>query len=272
MIELNPSIKNPHVLREISKPLNRIDVAFFGYTAVDAKNNAFCLGSKPDYALEYLKSEYACSDIHFHDTHAKGKLEYNFWDFAELKATTKTLYEMAAKFDQSHTLSIVRHDDNMTHCYHFSGRVHDDGINQRYLDNLNSLHAYIDYFDHCLKTIPELIAVYDHPIPIGHQHRSMDVRCLTSNPKGIDLIKNAAHTLRFNHFYQYYLSKKERNCLYWLKQGKSAEMIASINGVSRKTVERHIASIKKKLDCYTLFQIGVKVGEDGLMDFLLTAA
>lgn len=271
MIDLNPSIKHHALLREICKPLNKLGVVFFGYTAVDLLNNAYCLGSKVDYASEYLKTEGAKSDIHCYESSSSTKFEYSFWDFAELKTTNKALYEMAANFDQSHTLSITHHTKDITHCYHFSGRVNDDSINQRYISHLDSLHAYIDYFNECLKTIPEIASVYDNPVNIGHQPRSLALQLLTSSPKDIDLEKEGAHTLRFKHFYKYYLTKKERNCLYWLKQGKTADMIASINDVSRKTVERHIGSIKNKFDCYTLFQLGLKIGAAGLDDFLLTA-
>ncbi|KTD56401.1 helix-turn-helix transcriptional regulator [Legionella shakespearei] len=271
MIELNPSIKNHHILSDVCKPLNKLGVVFFGYTAVDSQNNAFCLGSKAEYAFEYLNSGHAKSDVHYRDNRAKDQYEYNFWDFTELKTTSKALYQMAADFDQSHTLSITRHEADMTHCYHFSGAMDDEAINQRYFSHLDSLHAYIDYFDECLLNMPEIAAVYDHPVHLGQQERAPEIQLLTSNPKEIDLVTQGSQPLRFKHFYHYYLTKKERNCLYWLKQGKSADMIASINEISCKTVERYIASIKKKFGCYTMFQLGAKVSSAGLIDFLLAA-
>lgn len=270
MIEANPSIKHHAILDTICRPLKKHDVVFFGYTAVDSDNKAYCLGSKLDYALEYLKSEFVKSDIQHYDGDSVGKYEYTFWDFADLNTSTQNLYKMAADFDQSHTISITRHEKNRTHCYHFSGGVQDNGINERYLQHLDSLHSYIDYFDDCLKNMPELASVYDHPTYVGQQ-KPLEVQLLTSNPKEIDLVKHGDKTLRFKHFYHYYLTKKERNCLYWLKQGKSVEMIAMINEVSRKTVDRHVSSIKKKFDCYTTFQLGIKIGAAGLADFLLTA-
>jgi DNA-binding NarL/FixJ family response regulator len=50
--------------------------------------------------------------------------------------------------------------------------------------------------------------------------------------------------------------------------GKSAQMISEINLVSRKTIERNIASIKEKLGCNTLFQMGIVLAENKLSYFL----
>ena len=65
-----------------------------------------------------------------------------------------------------------------------------------------------------------------------------------------------------------YLTPMELECIRWLHKGKSAELISEILGKSRKTIERQIASIKRKYNCYTLFQLGQKIIEDGLGDWL----
>lgn len=265
----NPSLAHHNLLNAVCEPLGTIGVHFFGYTAVDKEGNAFCLGSKADYAAEYLRRNHARNDVHTHTENAKKQFHYDFWDYLEMNKNTEELYQMAAAFNQGHTLTITQHDDDMTHCYHFSGHLTDDAINQRYLEKMDSLHAYINYFSDCMKTIPELAAVYSLPVNIDETAKQeKKINLIHSDPRKIHFEKEANNRLYFKHQSRYYLTQKERECLQWLRLGKSASLIAEIKQVSRKTIERYIESIKAKYDCYTLIQIGEKIAKTGLTTFL----
>lgn len=265
----NPSLAHHTILNELCTPLKTIGVNFFGYTAIDVNNNAFCLGSKPDYAAEYLRRNHARNDVHYHSGDAKKQFHYDFWDYLEMEKHTEELYQMAAAFDQGHTLTITQHDDDMTHCFHFSGHMTDQGINQRYLEKLDSLHAFISYFKDCMVNIPELAEVYKLPINIKNSdNTNKKIVAVSSDPREIDIHFMASNTLYFKNHSQFYLSEKERECLKWLRLGKSAALIADIKKVSYKTIERYIDSSKKKYNCYTLFQLGEKITASGLTTFL----
>lgn len=77
----------------------------------------------------------------------------------------------------------------------------------------------------------------------------------------IELLK-----LEINHLYSithhiediHKLSVRHKECLKWLIRGKSSVDIGLILGISKRTVEKHIATLKEKLGCYTLFQVGLK--------------
>ncbi|KTC85631.1 MULTISPECIES: helix-turn-helix transcriptional regulator [Legionella] len=265
----NPSLAHHTLLNSICAPLETLGVHFFGYTAVDQEGNAFCLGSKADYATEYLRRNHARNDVHVHAEKAKKQFHYDFWDYLELNKNTEELYQMAAAFDQGHTLTISQHDDDMTHCYHFSGRLTDDSINQRYLEKLDSLHAFISYFRNCMKTIPELAAVYKLPLNIEDAAKQQKkINLIHSDPRKINFEKEANNRLYFKNQSRYYLTPKEQECLQWLRLGKSASLIAEIKQVSRKTIERYIESIKAKYNCHTMIQIGEQIAKNGLTTFL----
>ncbi|MFC3909217.1 helix-turn-helix transcriptional regulator [Legionella dresdenensis] len=269
-VDQHPSIINHTVLNELCTPLQKLGVHFFGYTSIDAQGQAYCLGSKLNYAKEYLRQNHAHNDVHYRPVELKKQYHYDFWDFLNLDARAEKLYRMAAEFDQGHTLTITRHDTDITHCYHFSGQLNDDGINQRYLEKLDSLHTFIDFFNDCLQNITEIAQIYQHPINVGSEklNQSKPINLISADPRTINLADSAQNSIQFKYFSQYFLTDNERQCLRWLHQGKSAEMIAAINNVSRKTIERYIASIKRKLDCFTLFQMGEKTASNGISDFL----
>ena len=47
-----------------------------------------------------------------------------------------------------------------------------------------------------------------------------------------------------------YITRREHDCLYWLSKGKNAGEVGLILDISKKTVERHIDTVKNKLGIY----------------------
>jgi len=71
-----------------------------------------------------------------------------------------------------------------------------------------------------------------------------------------DVKKETDFTIIKNECQQ--LSCREKECMYWLHRGKTAEEISILLGISKRTVEKHVMHIKEKFGCYTLFQLGTK--------------
>ena len=62
------------------------------------------------------------------------------------------------------------------------------------------------------------------------------------------------------------LSPRQRECLAWVRQGKSSGVIAEILGLSTDTVEEHIAAACRKLGVRTRVQGAVEASLQGLID------
>jgi len=264
----HPCLTHHQLLDSICTPVKELGVTFFGYTALSQDGEAYCLGSKYDYAAAYLQSNHVTSDVHYRPAFKTKRFHYHFWDFVKLDTRAESLYRMAAEFNQGHTLTVMRFDEEITHCFHFSGNLNDTLLNQRFLEKMDSLHAFMDYFDDCLQNVPEIAAIYDYPTHLQPTNQDKPFTIIENDPRVISLPTTAKQELRFKHGSRYYLTLNERKCISWLRQGKSAEMIADIFGVSRKTVERHIAAIKRKYDSYTLYQLGEKICAAGLAGLL----
>lgn len=267
-ISLHPCLKHHTLINDLCSPLQSLGVTFFGYTALDSLGKAFCLGSKADYAEQYLKREHVKKDILVRPRDNKKKYDYDFWDYQTLDRAQEELYNMAADFDQSHTLSITQHFNSLSHSFHFSGHKSDDGLNQRLLEKMDCLHLFIDLFKEKLNAISELKEIYQHATTVDPSTivDNRPTELIKVNPLQMSLQKKGKQTLNFKA--NAYLTERERDCVRWLALGKSAQIISEINQVSRKTVERNIASIKEKLGCYTLFQMGIFLAENKLSYFL----
>lgn len=57
------------------------------------------------------------------------------------------------------------------------------------------------------------------------------------------------------------ITDRELECIHWLTLGKTVPEIGIILGISTRTVEKFIASLKLKFNCNTLFQLGNKVNK-----------
>lgn len=62
------------------------------------------------------------------------------------------------------------------------------------------------------------------------------------------------------------LSTREKDCLYWSAQGKTASEIADILGLKTETVRKYIKNIMKRLNARSKTQAVVKAIEFGLLD------
>lgn len=62
------------------------------------------------------------------------------------------------------------------------------------------------------------------------------------------------------------LSARQRECLAWVRQGKSSSMIAEMLGLSVQTVDEHLAGACRKLGVRTRVQAAVEASLAGLID------
>jgi DNA-binding CsgD family transcriptional regulator len=63
-----------------------------------------------------------------------------------------------------------------------------------------------------------------------------------------------------------HLSARQRECLAWVRQGKSSGVIGEILGVSVRTVDEHLAEACRKLGVRTRVQAAVEASLAGLID------
>lgn len=64
------------------------------------------------------------------------------------------------------------------------------------------------------------------------------------------------------------LTQRESECFFYLARGKTANQIAAIFSISKRTVEKHIANIKIKLDCNTKSDLIDKAIDSNFIDYI----
>lgn len=270
MSDLTFCVQQAALLNRICNPLKKLGIVFFGYTACDQAGNTVCMGTDARYAERYLYEGFYQYDIHRYNYSADKKETYIFWDYVELDHSAAKLYRFSAEMGHSHTLTISRVQNNKTHCFHFSGKPGNASINQNYLSDLDTLHAFIEYFLDRLVDVKELKQMTEQAfksvLPANREIQVYSMRAinLLSEKQLVEL----AGPIAFSDRGRQLLTRKELDCLRLLNIGKSAAMIGKILGSSQKMIEKHIANVKRKYNCHTQFQLGKIIAEKHISDWL----
>lgn len=253
-VETHPSLIFADDIKAICAPLKDLGIHYFSHVCVDEKGGFAALGMNPEFAKLYAEKKYYNFDIHM--AKLRQPEQYILWDMVTLKKESRELNEDFKSFGIGHTFTIVKQAENGRECFNFAGKLSNDSINNSYLQNLDLLKKFINYFNDKTKSYKELQKAYD----IKFQLEEKTGGYFTAEDLG--QINTAAFnkkiaTERFYLGKDNYLTKRELECLYWLAQGKTLEETAIILAITTRTVKAHISNIKEKFACDNQFQLGM---------------
>lgn len=254
----HPTVVHQDSLLEICKPLNKLNIIYFSHVHIDKDNNMSTIGLSPKFFQEYFKHEFQQYDLHQAPLTLNNHDSYIIWDTIKVvpSSHTKKMQEIFNQFNHAHTFSIIRTFLGAKDYYHFSAKISDDFMNNHYLQILQELYLFINYFSEKVQQHKELKVAYQIKFPI--KSTSGGFSWETGLEENIlQDFHNEIFTERFYFDYIRYLTKKEKECIYWISQGKIEEEIGIILQITKRTVKEHIKNIKLKLNCKTLFQLGM---------------
>jgi len=250
----------------ICRPLNQFDISYFAHVHLDENGCASGISNNPGYSEHYIKNKFYNVDINM----AKKDIFGNFflWDLIDGRGKTNTLIKTAAEFGIKHTFTII---ENNRDYYHFATHLDSNLINQTYLANFDLLKLFILHFKNEIKQSKSLLSIYDfaltpEPDSTGFTITSDIDKCNNINKraefisnlsinldlidlKSINLIKNLNldKSKTFKASSMTALTMREKECLNYYIQGKTAKDIASILQLSYRTVENYLQNAKDKI-------------------------
>lgn len=257
-IKIHPSLNFAEDLKQICKPLQLLNIAYFAHVHIDNKNRFSALGLQPEFVKLYLDKEYYRYDIHM--AQSQQKESYIIWDNFERVKESQELYDDFMHFNIGHTFTICQKYKDYADYFHFSAKLGQSYMNQYYLSQLHHIKQFIYYFRDKINSNKELRQAYQLKFsipPYESGYFTLD---------GNDIILPATYnqaiaTNRIFIAQDTYLTKRELQCLHYLALGKKRHEIAQIMSVSPRTIKAHIQNIKSKLNCENQFQLGLKYSE-----------
>jgi len=234
--------------------LKKFDGTCFQHNRVYNNMEHFWLTTRPDFTAVYFKEgmyNYALCERH-PTTYRKGILLWDNWEETS-DAFIKVGKPAQDEFNISHGVSIFEPSESYCDIYEIGLKRHDSNTA---LKLATELSYALNFIKHYKERAKGLISYADkHRYKLEYSHDKL------FSPHKHNVIlelecRNNGQLVSFER-----LTVREYECLAWLTRGKTIPEIALILGISKRTVEKFIANIKSKLECYTLFQIGRFVGK-----------
>lgn len=258
-IKTHPALLHADDLKAICKPLNHLsNIDYFSHVKMDNKGNFTGLGTNPAFVKHYLSKDYFNCDSHLQKL--DGKIEFILQDSVTHFGKTKQLFHDCKAFNVHHVFTILHRDHDSINAYHFATSNPDNPINEFYLKNIIILKNFISYFNESMKNAKALNQAYQIKFALNqdatyesgmeYARDNIDIKRL--------LQETRSKRLHLLDEYQAYITERELECLLYLHLGKTADEIATILNIAERTVRAHINSLKQKLHCKTLFQLGEK--------------
>lgn len=169
-------------------------------------------------------------------------------------------------FNVGNGISIFKKHPEHTNIYSFYTKSNNHKINNFYVNNLDVLDNFINYFEERAATIIQKELQNSLILPTNYiadnNDEPKEQKILETFLSDISIEKATKGKLK--GFQQ--LTARQKECLQWVCMGKTAEEIGIILGCSQRTVEAHINNIKLKLNCTRITQIIYLAIKHGLID------
>jgi hypothetical protein len=262
----NPISKNYRVLsstsadvRSICKPLlKHTDITYFCFSRYYSNKRRFHLTTHPcfwdtyytDSLYNFSKSEKLA------ETKTDNSFLWDYWDLTNKSISYKKVGLLIRnKFQLDHGFEIVRPQKQYRDVYTFCSHPSSFAINDFYIHHFDLLETFIKYFQEKAGRLinsssTKAFKILPNNLYTNNIKNDLLDGCLTHKV----MQQSSNEDLQLFHK----LTPREKECLCWLFYGKTAAEIAIILDISQRTAEKHIISVKKKLSCYTLFQLGCK--------------
>jgi DNA-binding CsgD family transcriptional regulator len=244
----HPTFLYANDLEQICQPLKSLGIDYFSHVMIDEKGNFSAIGTCPLFAELYFKKEYYNFDIHRSPQHQNQN--YIIWDNVARDPKLNDVYDDFKSFSLGHSFTIFYQDLNgCKHYYDFSATLGNGSINHTYLRNIDSLKFFILYFAEQINKNQNLKKAYDVKFLMNNYEKNNSPY---ENKNKLSLPINRIYFSR-----DIYLTLREFECLEWLSRGNTFEEISLILSITQRTMKAHVSSIKNKLGCNSLFQLGL---------------
>lgn len=242
----------------LCQPLLQYGVNYFLYVKRYVDGSQLEISSHPNWSEYYYKHEfYNIGPFkNIRRIYDSGK---HFW-FDRGDAFEKMYSVARESFNIDNGYTIVKKYSDCNEFFHFAGKAKNTGLINFYLNYNDVLERFILYFK---DKYGDVINVAEKNKFIIQYHEEQKENTELNSHTRFQLLE-IAKTMPINRYFlcehrNTYLTSREVECVKWYITGKSAEEIAIILNISKRTVETHLEKVKKKLNCYKQSQLAGKI-------------
>ncbi len=265
LLKHHPSFAHAGDLQDLIKPLKQLGISYFGHAHVDAQGMVSGHATCPEYLAHYYEQGYHHNDLHL----ARPELgqSYVLWDIVPQYGKTAELYhEVSLSYDVYHTFTLIQATQDYVDYYHFGTTPDKEHMNQFYLQHVDLLEKFIEFYksllfnDRILKQSfdfafrpDEVFGGYqevDAPqTQLSPEQRQAFLQSLQDQSVAQKVINRAFDAKEAGQTQM--LSARELQCLGLLAHGRTAKAIGRALDIQPKTVYYYLDNVKKKVAAYS---------------------
>lgn len=225
----------------------KVNINHLNYIQKNADGSVFYLCSNHDWIKHYYDQKYpSIGAFEQNDTFSKDK--YVLW--SSLDCGDKILQDSKKIISVEHGITIIEKLNKGIAYFNMGNSNSNASVINDYINNLEILNEFVMRF-------------FDIAKPLLNQSQNNCFILPKSTGEDLSLcnIIHESTELKLKKFYfgdnkKDYLNQGEFICVQWYLRGKTSAEISQILSISKRTVETHIANIKRKLNCRNLMQLG----------------
>lgn len=249
----HPSIQHAASINDLCRPLGLLGIKYFSHVQITNKEHFSAISSGPEFFELYFRKGYHHFDLHM--ANVTGAEKHIVWDLLNLKKQSSNMHQDFMNLNYGHTFSIVINQENIKNCYHFGVQLGDAQMNAKYLNLIDELKLFINYFTEQVAQDKTIKCAYSQKIQINKNvggyftdETGEDLSAFLQSVSG-----KRVYSLQGNN----YLTQRELECLKWLAKGHTLEETGKILTISTRTVKAHVNAAKEKLKAKNQFQLGL---------------
>lgn len=233
----HPFLSNSQDIAEIIKPLKNLGIIHFDYGKVESNG-----------ARTYLTSEASDLENYFHKKfYLKGNTESEPRNYTSQVVMWSTLpkqylYDGLRAKGIDHGIFMFKSHENYCEHFSFAADKNNFSIINTYLSNLDILKSFTKYFKEQAALIIKKAEKNKIILPFNQD----PVNFISEDNYNVSLLSKL---MPYENLTNVNLSVKQRECSILLLRGKTAKEIAEILGLSARTVEYYLNTLKVKFGC-----------------------
>ena len=250
----HPFVTSSNDIAEICKPLEKIGIDNFIYVRHYNDNKYSFLSNTARWNAHFLENFYK---LRYKET-------YLFQECVQQDMLLSThTYPNNLAFTEAnqimglqHGFVISRQNLHFKEVIYFASKDSEPSIFNCYLYKRDLIHQFLDYF----KERAHAIIQQSEKLRLDTPQAYLDYKLAMLNSSQLSSAKEQEFLKEISYKRNdHKLTARETECFYWLVQGKSADEIGIIIGISGRTVEKYIENMKIKFNCAKITQLIYKL-------------
>ena len=258
------------MLMSICEPLlSKMNIRHFRYMKMFNDYRYFSLGTNLTYLEHYLKNlkepGKIFEPVKIYSTPLLIPQEKNFhyflWPNTYRKTEKDPLFNILYEFDVWNGFTVSRRGPDYVETWSFATTKNAIEMTQFYLNNTHILDYFILYFENKAEILlkdmeKDKLAIFQSPFNLSFS--------LPNSPKP-NILNEEDVVKIFIKNKDVHLTKRELECLLYVSMGMSHKQIAKVLGISFRTVEAHINSLRAKTGIFHKFELASLMAPEGLI-------